>query len=583
MVDIAKGSLEDSLRQLNLTDMSGGLVTSSGPLALSANETPDSLNVFAYQGHLLFRGGYSLFASLPSQTDGDFTYKDAGNIQHLMVWSNGNLYDCRTGVAVVVATAVYTPGQQIAHTVLNGILYWATLTVPLRQYNGTTEQAVTNSGGAGIVAPPACNFLLSYAGSLIAVYPVPSGVPQKSSFMWCNVNDPTTWPGVSIQTVGSNDGSICTFAILMGVIPGGVSSGGGVPATRQLIVGKDKGNLFMYQGALGTLTENAIPCPVGAIDANSPVYIPTQEGLGAVMFLGSDAQFWLTNGNSAIVASLEIEPTVYALTQNALILNSAQKFNATYNAQYQYYICDFGQNTQLVYKWDTKAWWLFQGWPSGPYMTAFASSGLPTVFVAAQGLGMTGLYQIGLTQTNDNGTPISAYYTTPYLHGGRFDVEKIFNKLTIAVFNVGIEYTVTATTMPRADGAQQVSQALVLSDPAFGGTPSGTAGLWDSATWDSSTWGGGLVSLAQPYPMAAMTGRLNVLSTADRWVPAGEPSLFRTGAAQIKVAYNSGVPDFRLCGMNVAMMMRSRGFVGQVPYTTEHITGQPPDKYVNQG
>lgn len=583
MVEMAKGVLEDSLKQLNLNDMSGGLVTSTGPFALSANQTPDSLNVFAYQGQLLFRGGMTQFCTLPGPTDGDFTYVDSGGTQHLMVWSAGNLYDCRSGTAVAIVMGIYTPGQQIAHAILNGTMYWATLTVPLRQYDGTTEMAVANSGGAGIIAPPACNFLVPYAGSLIAVYPVPSGVPEPSSFMWCDVNDPTTWPGVSIQTVGSNDGSFCTFALLMGVIPGGVTSGTGVPSTRQLMVGKNKENLFMYQGALGTLTENAIPCPVGSIDANSPVYIPTKEGLGAVMFLGSDGQFWLTNGNTAIVASQLIEPTVYALTQNALILNSAQKFNATYNAQYQYYLCDFGANTQLAYKWDTQAWWLFQGWPSGPYMTAFASSGLPTIFVAAQGVGTSGLYQIGLAQTNDNGATISAYYTTPYLHGGQAQVEKIYNRTTLFTLNVGVQYKVTGTTMPRNDNSQQTSRPLLLSDPAFGATVSTTAGVWDSGIWDSSTWGGGLVSLAQPYPAAAMTGRFAVLSTATKWVPAGEPSLLRSGAVQVKVAYNAGVPDFRMVALNVAMQFRSRGFVGQVPGTTEDITGQPPNKFTNFG
>ena len=583
MVDIAKGVLEDSLKQLNLNDMSGGLVTSIGPLAIGPNQTPDSLNVFAYQGQLLFRGGYTLFSHLASTADGAFTYIDAGGTQHLMIWSNGSLYDCKTASPVLVASSVYTPGQQIAHCVLNGVMYWATLTVPLRQYNGTIEKAVANSGGAGVVPPPACNFLVPYAGSLIAVYPVPSGVPEPSAFMWSDVNDPTTWFGSSIQTVGSNDGSICTFALLMGIIPGGVATTG-VPSTRQLIVGKNKENLFLYQGALGTLTENAIPTPVGAIDANSAVYIPTEQGLGAVMFLGSDGQMYLTNGSTAIVASANIKNLVYTLTTNALLINPTQKFNATYNAQYQYYMVDFGQNTQLVYKWDTQAWWLFQGWPSGPYMTAYGTSGLPSVFVAAASPGVTGLYQIGLPQTNDNGSNITAYYTTPYLHGGRPEQAKIYDSTTIFAYNVGIQYAVTGTSIPRNDNTQQTTKALIMNDPAYGAVAAtGSGATWDQSQWDNSVWGGGSPTTAQPYPMVAMSGRFTVVSTGSKWIPAGDTSPFRAGAAQIKIAWSGGIPDFRLVGLNVSMMFRSRGQVGNLPYTTEGNYTGGNDKYTNVG
>lgn len=567
MVDVVKGILEDSLRQLNLSDMSGGLVTAIGPLSLASNQTPDSLNVFSYQGQMYFRGGYQVFSTLPGTTDGDFTYVDVSGIQHLMAWVNGNLYDFRSGAPVLIAASVYTPGQQIGHCVLNGVLYWATLTVPLRRYDGTTESAVPNSGGPGIVAPPAANFLVTYAGSIIAVYPVPSGVPEPSSFMWSNVNDPTTWPGVSIQTVGSNDGSICTFALLMGVIPGGVQQTG-IPATRQLLVGKNKENLFIYSGALGTLTENAIPCPVGSIDANSPVYIPTQEGLGAVAFLGSDGQMWMTNGSNAIVISNNIKDLVYKLTQDALQANSQQKFNAVYNERWQYYLIDFGGNTQLAYKWDTKAWWLFQGWPSGPYITAMGTNGLPQIYVCAQSNGASGAYSIGMDQTNDGGTSITAYYTTPYLHGGKPQSEKIFSRFDLFAFSLGIQYRVTALTMPRSDNTTQTSQQLIFQDPAFGTSTSTGGGVWDVSLWDNFLWGGGFNTLAQPYPMAAMSGRLNVLSSPTKWIPGG-PTPLRSSAIQIKIEWSGGVFDFRPVGLSVSMMMRGQGFVGQQKYTTE--------------
>jgi hypothetical protein len=568
MVEAIKGILEDSERQLNINDMAGGLATAVGPLSLGPNQTPDSLNVFAYEGKMLFRGGYTRFSTLAGTCDANFTFVDAGGVQHLMAWVNGSLYDFNSGAPVLVAGSVYTPGQQVGHCILNNKMYWATLTVPLRQYDGATEGAVSNSGGPGIVPPPAANFLLTYAGSIVAVYPVPSGVPQPSQFMWSNVNDPTTWPGVNIQTVGSNDGSKCTFALLMGIIPGAVANPG-VPSTRQLLVGKSKNNLFLYQGALGSLTENAIPCPVGSIDANSPVYIPTNEGLGAVVFLGSDSQIYMTNGSSAVVISDAIKDLVYNLTRTALALNSTQRFNAVYNSRFQYYLLDFGSNTQLAYKWDTKAWWLFKGWPSGPYTVGIVSTGLPQIFVCAQSQGTSGAYQIGLDQTNDGGSNITAYYTTPYLHGGKPQFEKIFDRFSMFAFSVGTQYKVTATTMPRMDNSIQVSQPLIFNDPSFGASISTSGALWDVAQWDVAQWGGGVNTLAQPNPMCAMSGRLNTLSSATKWVPAGLPGKLRSGAVQITIAWNGGIPDFRVVGLSVSFMFRSMGFVGQQQFTTE--------------
>lgn len=570
---------------LTIKDMSGGLVTNIGAQSIGPNQTPDSLNVFAYLGEMLFRGGFNQFSTLPGKCDGAIPYYDPGNTFHMLAWVNGDIYDFASGAPVLVAAAVYVSGQQIAKCQLNGIIYWATLTVPLRQYDGTTEMAVPNSGGVGVIPPPACNFLIPYAGSLVAVYPVPGGVPAPSAFMWCVPNDPTTWFGTSIQTVGSNDGSVCTFALLMGIVPGAVSNPG-IPSTRQLLVGKTTKNIFLYQGALGTLTENAVPCPVGAIDPNSAVYIPSDQGLGTVMFVGSDGNMWRTNGSTAEIASNNIQNLVYTLVKNALLADAFQKFNAIYNDRYQYYLVDFGNNTQLAFKWDTGAWWLFQGWPSGCYVPATARNGLPTIYVCAGQNDTSGVYEIGLTQTNDNGSDINAYYTTPWLHGGKPEKMKMFNDLVLSTYNVGVQYTVTAFTMPRADGTVEQSQPNVLNDPAFGAQAVVASGaIWDVSLWDQSQWGGGFPSLSQPYAMTEIRGVLNTLTTAaTKWAPAGVPTKLRSGAIQLKVQWSAGIPDFRIIALNVGFKFRTGNFVGALPFSTQgQQTTQQDNKFTNVG
>jgi hypothetical protein len=301
--------------------------------------------------------------------------------------------------------------------------------------------------------------------------------------------------------------------------------------------------------------------------------------------LGSDGQFWLTNGSSATIASTSIQNLVYTLTQNAKLANQFQKFNAIYNDRFQYYICDFGNNTQLAYKWDTGAWWLFQGWPSGAYVPAIAKNGLPTIYVLSGRTDILGAFEIGLQQTDDNGSPIEAYYTSPYLHGGKPERQKLFDTFSMFTLNVGIQYKVTAFAMPRADGVVQTSKPLILNDPAFGATPtSSNAAIWDVSLWDVGVWGGGFPSLAQPYSMAPMRGRRAIASTGSKWMPANEPGRLMSGAVQFKIEWSGGVPDFRMLGFNVAMQFRSPGQVGNLPFSTEgNQTSGGPNPFTNQG
>lgn len=571
MSDPVKGVMEDIRKGILLTDFSGGIVTDTGGLSLGANQSPDSLNVFAWEGNLHFRGGYNQFSTLPAGADGAFTYFDRNKNVHLIEWAGGSMYEVTTGAPVLIASGVYTPGQIIAHEQLNGILYWSTLTVPIRQWDTVTEQAVVNGGGTGSVAIPACQFLVAFNGSLIAVNVVVAGVPNPGAFMWSNVNNPSVWIGANTQAVGSNDGGSCVFAILMGVAQVGVTP------SKQFMVGKDNRQLFLYAGALGTLTENAISSPVGILQGASAVYIPTAAGLGGVMFLGEDGQFYLTNGIECPIASNNIKILCTNLVNLSLAANPNQRFNAVYNQRFQYYMCDFGNNTQLVYKWDVGgdgkqvgAWWLFQGWPSGVYSSAPLTRGLPSVFVGANYGGVAGVYELALDQTDDNGQDITAYWTSAYIHGGRPERLKIFQEVTLFSYNVGVQYQVTAQGLPQSNQIVPSTKELLFNDPAVGAiSPStGSASLWGVAEWGIGLWSGTESTLTQPYKIGGMKGPLVVPSAISKWGPAGYPLPLRTGAAQFKVAWNGGVPDFRVTSLKIAFLPQNEN-VGALPFSNQ--------------
>lgn len=578
MSDKLRGVLEDSRTGLLLKDFSGGLITDVGGLSLQANQTPDSQNVFAWEGNLLFAGGYGEFCPLDGPADGAYVYYDLSRVRHMVVWRNGNIYDTVSGAEVVIASAVYTPGERIARAQLNGILYWSTLTAPLRQWNGVTEMLVPNSGTTGTVAPPACSFLIAFNGALVAVSVVVAGVPNLGAFMWCQVNDPTTWLGVNTQVVGSNDGSIAQFAVSLGVAQVGVTP------TKQFLVGKSSGNMFLYTGALGSLVEQQVSCPTGCLSGDSAVYIPTTDGFGAVMFLGSDGQFYLCNGVQAPVASKGIKTLVVALVNAALATNPSHRFSAVYNSRWQYYLIDMGNNYQLAYKWDANpdggAWWLFKGWPPGYYMSAPGTTGVFSVYVASSDPDNLGVFELALDNEDFNGTPLSdvgVYWTSAYIHGGKPERLKLFQDLTLFFYNSGVRYKCTVYGMPNSNAVTPTSRPLSFNTPAVGAITQSGGPVWNQAYWNQAYWGGpGFVSFSQPLQIAGAHGPIVVPSAVSKWAPAGTPTPLRSGACQVKIEWERGANDYRVTGVKLAFVWQNEN-VGALPFSGQ---GQvtPPEQ-----
>lgn len=564
MVAPIKSALDDGLFQLQVLDISGGLNTQTGALSIGANQVPDALNVFSFQGKTLFRGGYSLFSPVANTTDQMFKFFDATGTLHVMIWSAGNLYDVSMGTPVLVAAAVYTAGQQIGVTESNNKMYWTTLTVPMRYYDGAVEGAVVTSGSTGTIATPAGNYLFVYNGQIVILQPVIAGTTYLNSFIWSAVNDPTTIIGADLTEVGSNDGGALQWGLTLGI-----------PA---FIIGKTQGasnsNLFIYSGALspGGFTATPISCPVGALEPNSACVITSKQGLSQVMFIGSDAHFWITNGVEAWNASINILTLTESYIKNALLSNSRQKFFSFYYTRWQYYVCNVGQNYQFVYRPEDNGWWLFQGWPSGP-MTAFiapgSNVGLQGLYAAANSAGQTGVYQIAQDQVGDNGGDITAFFDTPYLHGGKPEREKQFQWVALFTNNVGIEYSIDGYAIPRSDGYVYTMDQISVQDPQLSnGTVLGV-GVWNVSQWNNALWGGGYSTIAQPYQPCVNHARIEYSSPGTVWVPTGEKGPLKSPAMQFKIAWAGGVPDFQVLGYSVRYMERSFGFGGNAPGQTQ--------------
>lgn len=574
MAQKLRGTSDDNLAEIKVQDFIGGLNTMNGPLVLASNETPDAQNCFGVPGRLIYCGGYIQSCTQPHPADAAAEFYDVNQIRHEVMWGGGNMYDVTGSTAVLIKSGAYTTGQQVAHQDLGGILYYTTKTVPLRQWDGTTEMATPNGGGTGIVPPPSGTALAAFAGSLIMGNPtiVSGGTTYyPGGFIYCNVNDPTRWNGANLNQLGSNE-------FIQWIIPLGVSAAG-VPPTGSIMFGC-MNQIFVYSGPLNNLTQHIVNSPVGAFDPNSAVFIPSEDLFPGVVFIGSDTQFWRTNGIITECVSKKIQNDVYSVVQNAIQMSATQRFFGAYNNQWHYYICDMGNNEQFAYRWSDRSWWAFNGWPSGALITGHDPTGFTVVYSASNSATVpVAFYELGLAQTNFNGSPPVIYYTTPYLHGNAPGLEKDWFWVTLDTLNNFDTYQIQATTLPRSDNSVLVSQPLMMNNPTSSGESSGDL-IWDVGNWDEANWAGFPSLGNQP---AINSGMFSVAVPASEWIPYATTQPLRSGAITIKISWvpNNLTPAMDITAIETRFNPRGRKTVGGQLYQAQSgVTQNGVDPFV---
>ena len=562
-----KGNLDDSYKKLLINDFAGGLNVYKGAFSLAANESPDMLNVVPFTGKIQYRGGEDPYSSLPHGCDQFYAFYDSNGTRRFAVFAGGNLYSGTVTNPTLVASSVYTPAsgttpsQRIGVVDVNGVLYWSAASIPqlpsspapvaLQFWNPATAThgAVTASGTS---ACPASPVLMLYAGSIVACgVKFGASAFQPNVFSWSAVNDPTNWTAANSQEVGSNTGpgSAIEFALQFGIAEVGVSP------FRTIMIGRSDIGIYAYSGALGSLTESVVNCPVGCKDGASAVYMPGAGSFGEVIFLGTDSQFWATNGVTAVPVSLPILPILGPAVQTAAIGNPNVRFWAGYNEQLQYYFCDVA-GVQYVYKWDLKCWSKFQGWITGPIVNSTDATGVPAMFIASASVSSPYIMQVGIPQADDNGTIPNIYYTTAYLHAGDPDKTKTFQWVAPFVYNTGTGYSVGGTSMPRPDGTFLTAKSLIF--PGIASVTNTNYFILNQSTLNGpDVLGGGSNPVVGAGTPIINHGRLACpmkLQGVLAGLTASED--LYGGAAQFTVAYNSGTVDFELIALEVRYLDR---------------------------
>jgi hypothetical protein len=539
-------------------DFSGGWVVYTGALALAGNQSPDMLNVVPFPGRLTYRGGTSKYSTLPYVADATYQFYDTNEANHFAVWAGGNLYDCISGTPVLIAASVYSPstipteGLRIGRVDLNGILYWSNQTVALQFWNPVTAThgAVPQTGSSLVPSSP---YLTIYTNSIVACgvnfTPATPSAFQPNVFSWSAFDAPGNWTAANSQAVGPNNSGHLEFGMPFGIAEIGVNP------FRTLIMGRADQGLYAYTGALGSLTEALINCPVGCLDEASVQFLPSAEAFGTIIFLGTDGQFWATNGVTAYPISLPVLPILSAAIESALATNPSQRFNSSYNEKSQYYWCDVA-GTQYVYKWDLKCWSKFQGWPTGPTFVVNSGGvvnfGVPTMYVASNNTANLGLFKIAQDGLTDNGSPPNVYYQSPYLHFGNLESFKEFEWAAIHTYNTGTNYSVNGQSNLDADGNFTQSTTLLLNQPGTGGV---NYFILDHSLLDGTDVlaPATVFSVGTGTPLI-MHGRLSVPVTPTSPYLQGIKGLterLRGVACSFTISYAGGTMDYELIGLEV--------------------------------
>jgi hypothetical protein len=559
-------SLDDTLPTAVMRDITGGLNTQDGATSLASNETFSCQNVIGFNGRTIYIGGYALYTAggVAAPADGNWQFYDANNAKHLIEWRGGNMYDTVNGVLVTITTGVYIAGQNIGRVDQNGILYWCTATVTVQQYNGSTNTAVISSGTTGTVAIPSGTCMCSYAGSIVVGNPTIAGVKAPGSFIPSNVNDPTSFIGANETATGANN-------FIQGMVPMGVASGGVPPTNSIMVVGSEF--VILAQGAINSLKLNSVNIPIGCQDGNSIQYIPSGDLLGVVIFLGNDNQFWETNGITGDTISKKILDYLNITVQASKQINPVQRFSAGYNTRYQYYICDLGQNQQLVYRWQLKAWYYVKGWPSGFYCNGTTGIGFPANYVSSTGSVTAGMYLVGQDNINFGGQNPVIFYNTAYMHGNDVSMMKEWQRLQLTMNNLlPAYYQVTATGLAYAQVPAPVSNVLTFGNPTALAMVKTSDGIWDVSKWDAALWGPGLSTASQqPYPVSGML--VQNVPTSD-WVPAATTQPLRSSAVSFNISWTANgvvnaIPSFDTGGLQGQYKPMGHLMVGGQQYSAE--------------
>jgi len=398
----------------------GGLSTTTGPLTIAENESPNCKNVHTnLRGTLEQRSGYVELGSTKLVDDGHglFDYWKDADTHYLMAYIENRLFKV-----------------DVVNNVFDGTLDAITFaTTPYRNY---MEFETFNDAGTNylIMANHSRNKLQKYNGSgdttdlsADADMPKPKFIKQWNGYLFCaNIEDyesriyhnnvsgsiigATDWSATDYKEIRTNDGDYITaLAVLKG---------------RLYTFKRYSIHRWTYTGTTPLFSIKESISGTGTISSKSIVNVSHPKYGEVLAFMGADGKFYVFDGSQVYPISTNIENDNFASEFNLSKLNSTylhKTCGMNYNKKHW---CmwsvptGFGNTWTVAWDYYTDSWWPFDF-----SMTAcsVAESGGKNKPYLLQNDGAIYEFDSG---NDDNGTDIDSIYDTKKLDYGNYPLLK---------------------------------------------------------------------------------------------------------------------------------------------------------------
>ncbi len=414
----------------------GGLNTTSGPLNIADNESPNCKNVCSgVSGTIQRRNGYSTLGGASmgeANTDGNgvYDYWTDENTHYLMAYIGTSLYKTDSvggsfdGVmdAVTFGTAMSNNYMEFEQFNVSGTNYLIMATHgrdKLQKYDGTT-----------------CTDL-----STDADMPKPKYIKQWMGFLFCanlsgyesrvyyntssgNISGSTDWSSTKFEEIRTDDGDFITGqAVLKG---------------RLYTFKRYSIHRWTYYGGTPLFGIKTAVSGIGAVSSKSIININHPKYGDILVFLGADGRFYAFDGSNVVPISAKIENDNRVSEFN---LSKINRTNATKACAVDYkekhmYMCwaPTGTNNNWCISWDyyNDAWWPLQG-INARSCGVGESGGKHLVYFMVD----TGSVYVFDSGNSDGSSNISAVYDTKNFNYGNQTMLKGHRYIELQLKNIG--------------------------------------------------------------------------------------------------------------------------------------------------
>lgn len=582
--------LEDSLDELNIPGLDGGLISDAE--VAPVNACTDCSNVFfsGGTGSTESRLGFEWQIPQASQiarvkgpvggAAGGIVFEDIeGNERHVAFYGGylqmrGTVFP--GGVGALSNAYDYTVGS-VACASIGGLLYFSDgvtiWTAPDGSKSGVkvfdpmalTVAVLTKSTLPLMGDIPAAFAMCVYEGQLIlgGLRNI-DGSLARDEVAWSNVADPSAFLGTNRRKVGGSDGGD-----IVSLAPFTTSTESFAPIAS-VFVGKNKA-VYALRGPTSAWEEVRISCNTGVLDPKTVAAIQYQ-GSAKVVFLGLDRHPYATNGVTADpIARGKVFKELSAQIDSVLAVNGAQRFYSALDFKNNLWMLYVGDYKWYGFDWLYGRWTKFNGLPAGIGFSTVEGK-RHTLYIygehaTSSGVNFARMYTTTLDGVGGTGTPgtpgldgqinlapqpINPYWVSHFLLGstddnglnvGSQDKTKLwyFCLLKYAT-NYGalkLEFT--------ADDIDAVTQTYTIPAPS-----ADSGAKYDTAVYDAAV-----------YATEVSGANRRALFRIPRVSASGAKSIFQAVAIKVKISLAATTPQavFKLVHLTLSHTQRGSSFV----------------------